>query len=87
VAGQGWTEADSVEGAGASGGGQARAPGAAPAWSAAAEFLRGRLAESPYSFDFFMAVRRMECAMSQLPRMGHSKRPREDPVRFCQEPK
>jgi len=86
VAGQGWTEADSVEGAGASGGAQARAPGAAPAWSAAAESLRSRLAESPYSFDFFMAVRRMECAMSQLPRMGHSKRPREDPVRFCQEP-
>ncbi len=42
------------------------------------------LRDKPYSFDFFQAVRRLECAHPELPRIGHSQRPQYDPVRFCQ---
>ncbi len=42
------------------------------------------LRDKPYSFDFFQAVRRLECANPDLPRIGHSQRPQFDPVRFCQ---
>jgi len=45
-----------------------------------------RLAETPHSFDFFQAVRRLENLRPDQPRVGHSRRPLEDPVRFCQEP-
>lgn len=44
-----------------------------------------RLAEAPHSFDFFQAVRRIECTRPDLPRIGQSHRSKEDPVRFCQE--
>lgn len=44
-----------------------------------------RLAEAPHSFDFFQVVRRIECSRPDLPRIGHSHRSKEDPVRFCQE--
>ncbi|WP_250517084.1 type VI secretion system baseplate subunit TssG [Caballeronia sp. INDeC2] len=37
-------------------------------------------------FDFFQAVRLVECAHPMLPRMGASMRPRDDAVRFAQEP-
>ena len=47
--------------------------------------LTDRLAEAPYSFDFFQAVRRIECTRPDLPRIGQSQRPKEDPVRFCEE--
>lgn len=53
---------------------------------AAGDLLALRLEAKPYSFDFFQAVRRMECAYRDLPRMGEGRRPREDPVRFSQEP-
>jgi len=52
---------------------------------AKADSLTRQLADAPYRFDFFQAVRRIECTRSDLPRIGHSQRPREDPVRFCQE--
>ena len=42
------------------------------------------LKDKPYGFDFFQAVRRLECAHPELPRVGHSQRPQNDPVRFCQ---
>jgi type VI secretion system protein ImpH len=42
------------------------------------------LRDKPYGFDFFQAVRRLECAHPALPRVGHSQRPQMDPVRFCQ---
>jgi type VI secretion system protein ImpH len=42
------------------------------------------LRDKPYSFDFFQAVRRLECDFPDLPRIGHSQRPQYDPVRFCQ---
>jgi type VI secretion system protein ImpH len=51
---------------------------------AAADSLSADLAKKPYAFDFFQAVRRLECANSTLPRIGHSSRPQSDPVRFYQ---
>jgi type VI secretion system protein ImpH len=50
-----------------------------------ARSLAGRLEETPHAFDFFMAVRRLENLRPNQPRVGHSRRPQEDPVRFCQE--
>ena len=52
----------------------------------AAEPLIRRLTESPHSFDFFQAVRRLECAFGAQSRIGDSKRLADDPVRFAQEP-
>lgn len=37
-------------------------------------------------FDFFQAVRLIECAHPALPRVGASSRPRDDAMRFAQEP-
>jgi len=51
---------------------------------AAADSLTANLTKEPYAFDFFQAVRRLECANSTLPRIGRSSRPQSDPVRFCQ---
>ena len=48
--------------------------------------LVNRLYEQPYAFNFFMAVRRLECAHPRSPRTGHSRSPAADPIRFCQEP-
>jgi type VI secretion system protein ImpH len=45
-----------------------------------------RLLADPYSFDFFQAVRRIEAERADLPSVGHSIRPNQDAVRFCQEP-
>ena len=42
------------------------------------------LQDRPCDFDFFQAVRRIECAHRDLPRIGYSKRPQLDAVRFCQ---
>ena len=47
--------------------------------------LARRLEAEPFAFDFFQAVRRLENLRPDLPRVGHSKRPSEDQVRFCQE--
>jgi len=49
-----------------------------------ADSLAADLQDRPYDFDFFQAVRRLECINSNLPRIGHSRRPQNDPVRFCQ---
>jgi len=51
---------------------------------AASDSLTKGLRSRPFDFDFFQAVRRLECANSTLPRVGHSRRPQSDPVRFCQ---
>lgn len=40
----------------------------------------------PESFEFFEAVRRIECAYPEQPRLGESTKPSEDPVRLCQTP-
>ena len=57
-----------------------------PSTSAPAADLLSRLAERPYGYHFFQAVRRLECARAELPRTGFSRRPVHDPIRFCQEP-
>ena len=49
-----------------------------------ADSLVEQLRSEPWAFDFFQAVRRLECAYSNLPRMGHSRKPKEDIVRFRQ---
>ncbi len=51
---------------------------------AASNSLMQALRDRPYDFDFFQAVRRIECAFPELPRIGHSQRPQLDPVRFFQ---
>lgn len=48
--------------------------------------LSAALAREPHKFDFFQAIRRLECAFPQKPRVGQSKRPVDDPVRLGQEP-
>ncbi len=45
-----------------------------------------RLTEKPYSFDFFQAVRRLDCAYSSSECVGTSARIASDPVRFGQKP-
>jgi type VI secretion system protein ImpH len=44
------------------------------------------LADHPYQFDFFQALRRLEAAYRDAPRIGRSLRPVDDPIRFGQEP-
>ncbi len=44
------------------------------------------ISEQPYTFDFFRAMRLLQCAGARLPRLGTSKSPEEDPLRFCQRP-
>ena len=48
--------------------------------------LMEKLAAQPYRFDFFRAVRLLECHRRDLPRVGYSLSPREDAVRFWQKP-
>lgn len=42
------------------------------------------LLEQPHHFDFFEAMRRVECAWSELPRLGTAARPTDEPVRLGQ---
>lgn len=44
------------------------------------------LGREPYAFDFFHALRRLECAHAEQPRLGASPRPVDDPFRLTQEP-
>jgi type VI secretion system protein ImpH len=45
-----------------------------------------RLARAPWEFDFFQAMRRIECLFPRLSRLGKAVRPAEEPVRLAQEP-
>ena len=45
----------------------------------------GRVASEPYAFSFYRALRLLECAQLDKPRIGSSKRLRDDPIRFGQE--
>ncbi len=45
-----------------------------------------KLGKGPYSFDFFLAVRWLESRRPDLPRVGYSVSPSEEPVRFWQKP-
>lgn len=44
--------------------------------------LEAALRARPEAFEFFEAMRLLECAYPALPRLGHSTRPAEDPVRL-----
>src|SRR5690349_7120354 len=48
--------------------------------------LIDRMVKHPYGFDFFLAVRLLESHRPDLPRVGYSISPSEDPVRFWQKP-
>src|SRR5690606_13407548 len=48
--------------------------------------LYRELQESPYSFDFFHALRRVECANPDKARIGRSVKPADDAIRLGQEP-
>lgn len=48
--------------------------------------LERALEERPGDFDFFEAIRRLECAYPSRPRLGESTKPSEDFVRLCQTP-
>ncbi|BFI96614.1 MAG: type VI secretion system baseplate subunit TssG [Rhodanobacter sp.] len=52
---------------------------------ARAELERG-LREQPECFEFFEALRRLECAHPERPRLGESAKPTEDAVRLCHTP-
>jgi type VI secretion system protein ImpH len=49
------------------------------------ELLR-RLETEPAAFDFYAALRQLECAYVELPRIGQARRPRDEAVRFGQQP-
>ena len=49
-------------------------------------YLTDELARNPFAFDFFRAVRLLENSRRDLPRIGRSLSPSEDPLRFCQNP-
>ncbi|MGH8419846.1 MAG: type VI secretion system baseplate subunit TssG [Pseudomonas sp.] len=42
--------------------------------------------EEPWEYDFFQALRRIECESPELPRFGHSLRLADDPLRLGQQP-
>jgi len=48
-------------------------------------FLAG-LADSPYRYDFYQTLRRLECIYNAKPRWGEALRPVDEPVRLGQEP-
>jgi type VI secretion system protein ImpH len=50
------------------------------------DHLIARLAEKPFAFDFYAAVRLMQTCFSEGPRIGHSWSPTQDPLRFAQSP-
>ncbi|PIE19638.1 MAG: type VI secretion system baseplate subunit TssG [Proteobacteria bacterium] len=43
------------------------------------------LERAPYRFSFFQALRRIECAFRDRPRLGESRHPATDPIRLAQE--
>lgn len=53
---------------------------------ATADALMAQLLKEPFVFDFFMALRRLENANADRPRIGHSRRLSDDVIRFGQEP-
>ncbi len=48
--------------------------------------LQDALRAQPEAFEFFEALRRLECAYPERPRIGESTKPVEDIVRLCQTP-
>lgn len=52
----------------------------------AVESLLEELEKEPYRFDFYRALRLLECAFPDTPRYGQSTRLSDEPVRLAQEP-
>ncbi len=48
--------------------------------------LENALRDRPEDFEFFEAIRRLECANPEWPRLGHSAKAADDFVRLCQTP-
>ena len=48
--------------------------------------LIANLAEKPYAFNFYAAVRRLQSGSVSQPRIGRSSSPAQDPIRFAQSP-
>jgi type VI secretion system protein ImpH len=48
--------------------------------------LIARLAERPFAFDFYAALRLLQSSFCDHPRTGYSESPGKDPVRFAQNP-
>ncbi len=44
------------------------------------------LQEAPHEFGFFQALRQLECAYRERPRIGQTSRPTDEPVRLAQDP-
>jgi len=44
------------------------------------------LERSPYAFDFYQTLRRLECVYADQPRWGTARRPADESVRFGQDP-
>ncbi|MGQ7957939.1 type VI secretion system baseplate subunit TssG [Pseudomonas sp. SP16.1] len=44
------------------------------------------MADAPWGYDFFQALRRIECEAADRPRLGHSVRLADDPLRLGQQP-
>ena len=47
--------------------------------------LIDNLAAQTHAYDFFWAVRLLECAHESKPKVGHSTKPADDPIRFSHE--
>ena len=45
-----------------------------------------RLNDEPYKFDFYQAMRLLECMFPDSPRFGHTVRLSDDRVRLAQQP-
>ena len=48
--------------------------------------LLDSLAREPFAWDFYQAMRRLECLFPEDPRWGESFRPHDEPIRLGQEP-
>lgn len=48
------------------------------------ESVLKRIEETPHDFDLFSALRLLECAYQEMPRLGEAKRPRDEPIRIGQ---
>ncbi|CDG85977.1 type VI secretion system baseplate subunit TssG [Janthinobacterium agaricidamnosum] len=48
--------------------------------------LLDSLEATPAAYDFYVALRLLECAHPELPRIGEALRPQHEPVRFGQQP-
>lgn len=57
--------------------------GAAPQRESSEAVLK-RIGEAPYEFELFSALRLVECAFPDMPRLGEAKRPRDEPIRIGQ---